>query len=233
MSASRIPTLSPSALRPSARLTAVVDLPTPPLPEATAMIASTPGTPCMDSPRGAPRGGAGFALCRQCDEGRSHARQCAHDFFRALAHRLPGFDIGGIDRDGKEHLAVAGNHLRKRAGLGQWDSLGARDACESCEHLLLGHRHRTVLRRIIANRHHKGRAGLVNVMTVDVRAAPSQSLPHIGIRAVAWQCSREDGMAKVAFLGLGVMGYPMAGHLKNKGGHDVTVYNRTAAKAEK
>ena len=40
-------------------------------------------------------------------------------------------------------------------------------------------------------------------------------------------------MAKVAFLGLGVMGYPMAGHLKNKGSHDVTVYNRTAAKAEK
>ena len=40
-------------------------------------------------------------------------------------------------------------------------------------------------------------------------------------------------MASVAFLGLGVMGYPMAGHLKNKGGHDVTVYNRTAAKAEK
>jgi 3-hydroxyisobutyrate dehydrogenase len=39
-------------------------------------------------------------------------------------------------------------------------------------------------------------------------------------------------MAKVAFLGLGVMGYPMAGHLKNKGGHDVTVYNRTAAKAD-
>ena len=40
-------------------------------------------------------------------------------------------------------------------------------------------------------------------------------------------------MAKVAFLGLGVMGYPMAGHLKAKGGHDVTVYNRTAAKSEK
>ena len=39
-------------------------------------------------------------------------------------------------------------------------------------------------------------------------------------------------MAKVAFLGLGVMGYPMAGHLKAKGGHDVTVYNRTYAKAE-
>src|SRR6201988_4339090 len=42
----------------------------------------------------------------------------------------------------------------------------------------------------------------------------------------------EDMMAKVAFLGLGVMGYPMAGHLKNKGGHELTVYNRTVAKAE-
>jgi 3-hydroxyisobutyrate dehydrogenase len=39
-------------------------------------------------------------------------------------------------------------------------------------------------------------------------------------------------MAKVAFLGLGVMGYPMARHLAQKGGHDVTVYNRTFAKAE-
>lgn len=40
-------------------------------------------------------------------------------------------------------------------------------------------------------------------------------------------------MANVAFIGLGVMGYPMAGHLKVKGGHQVTVYNRTFAKAEK
>ena len=38
-------------------------------------------------------------------------------------------------------------------------------------------------------------------------------------------------MAKVAFVGLGVMGYPMAGHLA-KAGHDVVVYNRTAPKAE-
>ena len=38
-------------------------------------------------------------------------------------------------------------------------------------------------------------------------------------------------MAKLAFLGLGVMGYPMAGHLA-AAGHHVTVYNRTAAKAE-
>jgi 3-hydroxyisobutyrate dehydrogenase len=39
-------------------------------------------------------------------------------------------------------------------------------------------------------------------------------------------------MAKVAWIGLGVMGFPMAGHLARKGGHDVTVYNRTPAKAE-
>ena len=37
--------------------------------------------------------------------------------------------------------------------------------------------------------------------------------------------------AKVAFIGLGVMGFPMAGHLKAKG-YDVTVYNRTGAKAD-
>ncbi|HWK63331.1 MAG TPA: NAD(P)-dependent oxidoreductase [Rhizobiaceae bacterium] len=40
-------------------------------------------------------------------------------------------------------------------------------------------------------------------------------------------------MASVAFIGLGVMGYPMAGHLKKKGGHDVTVFNRTSARAER
>ena len=39
-------------------------------------------------------------------------------------------------------------------------------------------------------------------------------------------------MANVAFLGLGVMGYPMAGHLAIRGGHAVTVYNRTKAKAD-
>jgi 3-hydroxyisobutyrate dehydrogenase len=40
-------------------------------------------------------------------------------------------------------------------------------------------------------------------------------------------------MAKVAFIGLGVMGFPMAGHLRTRGKHDVTVYNRTRAKADK
>jgi 3-hydroxyisobutyrate dehydrogenase len=40
-------------------------------------------------------------------------------------------------------------------------------------------------------------------------------------------------MAKVAFIGLGVMGFPMAGHLRTRGRHDVTVYNRTREKADK
>ena len=39
-------------------------------------------------------------------------------------------------------------------------------------------------------------------------------------------------MAKVAFLGLGVMGFPMAGHLVAKGKHEVTVYNRSPAKSK-
>jgi 3-hydroxyisobutyrate dehydrogenase len=37
---------------------------------------------------------------------------------------------------------------------------------------------------------------------------------------------------RVAFLGLGVMGFPMAGHLRARGGHDVAVYNRTRAKSD-
>ena len=39
-------------------------------------------------------------------------------------------------------------------------------------------------------------------------------------------------MAQVAWIGLGVMGFPMAGHLLEKGGHDVVVYNRNAARAQ-
>src|SRR4051812_32296233 len=45
MSASRMPVFNPSAAKPSARLQEVVDLPTPPLPEATAMTCLTPGMP--------------------------------------------------------------------------------------------------------------------------------------------------------------------------------------------
>ena len=53
-----------------------------------------------------------------------------------------------------------------------------------------------------------------------------------GTDAASRAARKEEMMAKLSFLGLGVMGYPMAGHLSKKGGHEVTVYNRTAAKAE-
>ncbi|MDV6250344.1 NAD(P)-dependent oxidoreductase [Vibrio sp. EA2] len=43
--------------------------------------------------------------------------------------------------------------------------------------------------------------------------------------------NNSNNISKVAFIGLGVMGYPMAGHLSNRG-FDVTVYNRTTSKAQ-
>jgi 3-hydroxyisobutyrate dehydrogenase len=52
-------------------------------------------------------------------------------------------------------------------------------------------------------------------------------------QAGALRINGDVEMAKVAFVGLGVMGYPMAGHLMTKAGHEVTVFNRTAAKADK
>src|SRR5207302_9012255 len=58
MSASSRPTRRPRSRRPSARLSAVGDLPTPPLPEATAITAATPGiSACFDIGDAAPCGG--------------------------------------------------------------------------------------------------------------------------------------------------------------------------------
>src|SRR6185437_9422731 len=48
---------------------------------------------------------------------------------------------------------------------------------------------------------------------------------------LAWRQQAGRRSMKLAFLGLGVMGYPMAGHLA-KAGHQVTVYNRTSAKGQ-
>src|SRR6516164_76450 len=59
MSASSTPVRRPRSLKASARLAAVVDLPTPPLPEATAMIAPTPGTPTVPCARCAAAAAAG------------------------------------------------------------------------------------------------------------------------------------------------------------------------------
>jgi 3-hydroxyisobutyrate dehydrogenase-like beta-hydroxyacid dehydrogenase len=57
----------------------------------------------------------------------------------------------------------------------------------------------------------------------------NKGLRFIGVEAHPW-FKAEVCMAKLAFIGLGVMGYPMAGHL-TRAGHQVCVYNRTEAKA--
>ena len=62
MSASSTPTFRPRSRKPSARLIAVVDLPTPPLPDATAMMDFTPGTPAGPAP--CPARGAAAPLRR-------------------------------------------------------------------------------------------------------------------------------------------------------------------------
>jgi 3-hydroxyisobutyrate dehydrogenase len=64
---------------------------------------------------------------------------------------------------------------------------------------------------------------------------PTGPPPSSRTRSGTFNAGKTPGvthMAKVAFLGLGVMGFPMAGHLVKKGGHDVTVFNRTGAKAK-
>src|SRR6202007_3088773 len=101
MSASRIPTLSPRSRKPKARLAAVVDLPTPPLPDATAMIEPTPGTSgfCACGSGGAPC--ARWARCRglgaaaRARLGGEHGRDRQHA--RQRLDRLLGFLAQGLE----------------------------------------------------------------------------------------------------------------------------------------
>src|SRR6516164_5288983 len=98
MSASSSPTFRPRSRRPSARLSAVVDLPTPPLPEATAITAATPG----------------ISDCRAIGDG-------AHGGFGFGANGFPGPRLGGIDIDREEHLAVGGADRAQHIGIGERD----------------------------------------------------------------------------------------------------------------
>src|SRR4029453_2557113 len=91
MSASRMPVFSPSAAKPSARLQEVVDLPTPPLPEATAMTCLTPGMPAAFYVARALRSGGG------ADTGCSRSKRIvllhiarAQIIFRRHDWRAPG-----------------------------------------------------------------------------------------------------------------------------------------------
>src|SRR5688572_5087452 len=60
--------------------------------------------------------------------------------------------------------------------------------------------------------------------------APAGIFPVLGWTQFAWRALAGENDMRIAFIGLGVMGYPMAGHLA-KAGHAVTVHNRTMAKA--
>src|SRR5580704_13342200 len=114
MSASKMPTFKPRSRKPSARLTAVVDLPTPPLPDATAMIEVTPGMPAGD---GAPRG------------------------FGATTDGFPLLHRAGIDADGVNHLAVGDDDVGQRPGLGELLALRARDFGERGQNVVFHGRH--------------------------------------------------------------------------------------------
>lgn len=74
----------------------------------------------------------------------------------------------------------------------------------------------------------------VSIKKIPKLASGLFACHHFGIFYINIRTQKraEGNVAKIAFLGLGVMGYPMAGHLA-RGGHQVTVFNRTAAKAEK
>ena len=134
MSASRTPTLRPRSRSPSARLTEVVDLPTPPLPDATAMIASTPGTPggpCRRAATAPRRGAAAGAIAARAPQPAArrsavraiiaevHAGHRPHRLLGPLAHRLPGLHHRRVDTDREEHLTVADHDIGQRAGIGQ------------------------------------------------------------------------------------------------------------------
>src|SRR6202035_286150 len=157
MSASSRPTRRPRSRRPSARLIAVVDLPTPPLPEATAMTAAMPGISdcfaigeaglcgglCAENGAtpGAWRRGACLALRGQRDHGDGDAGNGAHRGLGLRPHALPGAGLGSVDIDREEHLAVADRDRRQNIGIGQGDSARRRHPGQRVENLLLRYAH--------------------------------------------------------------------------------------------
>ena len=136
----------------------MVDLPTPPLPEATAMIGIDAGNarlrPCRRDgacacaaarPRAAgaawagcgPRAArAGGALGGQRHQRRVHARERPARPPRRLAHRLPGLHLRGIDGDREEHLAVGdddvGQHAAHRSAACRPGAATAASAASTC-----------------------------------------------------------------------------------------------------
>ena len=157
MSASRMPTLRPSAASPSARLHEVVDLPTPPLPEATAMMCFTPGMPASFEVAGAgffgplrigvgPGAGSRFRGPLRLVGGEAHQR--ARDAGKRLddplgggAHGLKRIHLGGIDGDGEDHLAVVGDDVGQPPRCGQALAIGQSHGVERAQDVVAVHGH--------------------------------------------------------------------------------------------
>ena len=142
---------SPSLARPTARLQATVDLPTPPLPEATAMMCLTPGIGSLDRPcrRGRRIGlmtmrrrGAGDVARRFRRQRHHRAGDAGNRLDRGLgrgAHRLHRLRPRRIDGDGDEHLAVANGHAGDRPEFGQGRAaVGAGNRRQRRHHLVAG-----------------------------------------------------------------------------------------------
>src|SRR5258708_28957424 len=232
MSASRMPTLRPRSRGPSARLTAVVDLPTQPLPDATGMIEATPGMPAGD---GAPPSRGRAVACGICGRrcGAVPPTPLARSAVSATSTDLtPGtarLAASARPRTVSHSFTAPASTLMEKNTLPSVtttsDSVPVSVSGWPCGLATLARAVRTSSLRL--------------AMVTYIGPLPERSTrapPRLtACRQPGHDQFRimEETMAKVAFVGLGVMGYPMAGHLTTKGGHEVTVYNRTAAKAEK
>src|SRR5271166_6246448 len=135
MSASSTPTLSPLAFKPSAKLAATVDLPTPPLPEATATIAPTPGI--------APRCGrfAAAAPGRPAPSAGVCGAGCAAVLPRAAVWAV-STAATGLDLDRERDIAVADRDSRdhpERDDIAP--AIGVGDSGERLDHLFFSDSH--------------------------------------------------------------------------------------------
>ena len=140
MSASRMPTRKPFCWKPSARLTAVVDLPTPPLPEATAIMYFTRPMPlCLRA--GVGRSAAAAFLLGvggQRDDGVGHARQRLHRVLRGLAQRLVSARLGLRNVQREIDLIFVDDDFRKHAGGDEIAAAGRCDGLKCVEHAFFG-----------------------------------------------------------------------------------------------
>src|SRR6266540_1200187 len=234
MSASSTPTLRPRSRKASARLTAVVDLPTPPLPDATAMIASTPGTPVAAGWAAAPPRAAAPCCGRAApcdvvlpaDVARSavsatmadlipgNARTAASAALRTGSHCATAFASTLIEKKTLPSLTtISESRPVCGSGLPSGAATCASAAATSSFPSGIGHPSAYRLSCLTYAPYPPGQPG-----HNPVDGKPDGTQSRAGA-TVARNGRRSRRMAKVAFLGLGVMGYPMARHLRQKGGH--------------